>query len=79
MVGGEDGEVEVVDQVGTIAGEGGHPVSRANCSMSELEHVLESVCQYLPISEAEWDLGPQQHSRCHPELERTGDQLKKNQ
>jgi hypothetical protein len=58
------------------AGEGGHPVGRDNYSMSELEYLLESVCRYLPISGAEWDLVAQQHSRFHLELEITGDQLK---
>ena len=31
-------------------------MGRTNYSMSELEHMLESACQYLPILGAEWDL-----------------------
>ena len=38
------------------AGEGGHPVGRLNYSTQELEHMLESIHEYLPISGTEWDL-----------------------
>ena len=40
--------------------------------------MLESVREYLPISGLEWDLVAQCHMRFHPNLECTGDQLKKN-
>lgn len=43
----------------------------------ELEHMLESVHQYPPISGFGWDLADC-HSCFCPDLERTGDQLKKN-
>jgi len=59
------------------AGEGGHLVDRANYSVTELEHVLESIREHLPISGAEWDLVAEHHSRFHPDLERTADQWKK--
>jgi hypothetical protein len=39
--------------------------------------MLEFAREILPISGAEWDLVASQHSAFHPELERTGDQLKK--
>jgi hypothetical protein len=37
-----------------------------------LEHILESVCHYLPISGAMWDLVADCHSRFSPDLERMG-------
>jgi hypothetical protein len=45
--------------------------------MQELEHMLESIYEYLLISGTEWDLGADCHSRFHQELEMTSDQLKK--
>jgi len=59
------------------AGEGGRPVGSSNYSTKEVEHMLESIREYLPISGSEWDLVADRHSRFHPELERTADQLKK--
>ena len=44
---------------------------------TKVEHMLESIRQYLSLSGAEWDLAADHHSRYHPELERTGNQLKK--
>ena len=58
-------------------GEGGCPVGRSNYSNLEVEHMLESICENLPISGAELDLVADCHAQFHPELERTGDQLKK--
>ncbi|KAL3799247.1 hypothetical protein HJC23_012972 [Cyclotella cryptica] len=49
---------------------------QAGWAAEELEHVLESISEYLPISGAEWDLVADRHSQFCPELERTGDQLK---
>jgi hypothetical protein len=39
--------------------------------------MLEFVRDILPISGAEWDLVASRHAAFHPELGRTGDQLKK--
>jgi len=58
-------------------GEGGRQLGRTNYSSSELDHMLEFARELLPISGAEWDLVASRHSVFHPELERTGDQLKK--
>ncbi len=58
-------------------GEGGRQLGRTNYSRSELDHMLEFTREILPISGAEWDLVASRHSAFHPELERTGDQLKK--
>ena len=44
------------EEKAVVKGEGDHIVGRANYSVSELEHMLESVCQFLPISDIEWDL-----------------------
>lgn len=43
-------------------GESEHPAGRAHYSISELEHTLESVYCYLPISGAMWDLVADCHS-----------------
>ena len=40
--------------------------------------MLEIIHDILPISGAEWDLVASRHATYHPELERTGDQLKKS-
>jgi hypothetical protein len=39
--------------------------------------MLEIIRDILPISGAEWDLVAARHATYHPELDRTGDQLKK--
>ena len=52
-------------------------MGRANYSVTELEHMLESIQKHLPISGEKWDLVAERHSRFHPDLERTMDQLKK--
>jgi hypothetical protein len=59
------------------AGEGGHLEDRANYSVTELEHMRESIREHLPISGAEWDLVAEHHERFHLDLEGTADQLKK--
>jgi hypothetical protein len=41
--------------------------------------MLEFMHDIRPISGAEWDLVASHHAAFHPELGRTGDQLKKNQ
>ena len=46
-------------------------------SNSELLHMLEFACNILPIIGAEWDSVASRHAAFHPELGRTGDQLKK--
>ncbi len=58
-------------------GEGGRQAGRSNYSNNELIHMLEFVRDILPISGAEWDLVASRHAAFHPELGRTGDQLKK--
>ena len=50
---------------------------QSNYSPTEVEHMLESVREYLPVSGLEWGLVAQCHMRFHPDLEHTGDQLKK--
>ncbi len=52
-------------------------MARSNYSNSELLHTLEFARDILPISGAEWDLVASCHAAFHPELGRTGDQLKK--
>ena len=61
--GGEEG-VELLGQEGFVQG--------VSCPIQELEHMLESICEYLPISGAELDLVADTHSRFHPKLERSG-------
>jgi hypothetical protein len=58
---------------GGRGGKRGCLVVRANYSVTE----LESIREHLPISGVEWDLVVENHSRIHPDLERTGDQLNK--
>ena len=43
------------------AGEEGCPVGRSNYSTVEVEHMLESIRESLPISGAEWDLVADHH------------------
>ena len=54
-------------------------MGQSNYSPTEVEHMIESVTvrEYRPISVLEWDLVAHRHMRFHPNLERTGDQLKK--
>ena len=59
-------------------GEGGCQLGRTNYSSSELDYMLEFAREILPISGAEWDLVASRHSAFHPDLERTGNQLKQN-
>ena len=40
-------------------------------------HMIEFARNILPFSGAEWDLVASRHAAFHPELGRTGDQLKK--
>ena len=58
-------------------GEGGRQAGRSNYSNNKLMHMLEFARDILPISGAEWDLVALHHAAFHPELGRTGDQLKK--
>jgi hypothetical protein len=39
--------------------------------------MLECAREILPISGAEWDMVATRHATFHPDLDRTGDQLKK--
>jgi len=57
--------------------EGGRPMGRLNYTPTEIDHMLESVREYLPISGLEWELVAQRHMTFHPDQERMGDQLKK--
>lgn len=57
--------------------EGGRPMGRSNYSPTEVDHMLESIREYLPISGLEWELVAQRHMQFHPDNERSGDQLKK--
>ena len=58
-------------------GEVGCQEGRSNYSRIELDHMLEISRKILPISGAEWDLVAACHATFHPDLGRTGDQLKK--
>jgi hypothetical protein len=55
----------------------GRPIGRTNYSADEVEHMFDSIREYLPISGLEWELVAQRHMAFHPDQERTGDQLKK--
>ncbi len=48
-----------------------------NYSPDEIEHMLESVGEYLLIAGFEWDLVVQRHMLFHHDQERSGYQLKK--
>ena len=52
-------------------------MGRRNYSPTKVEHMLECVREYLPISGLEWDLVAQRHMRFCSDLEHTGDQFKK--
>jgi hypothetical protein len=49
----------------------------SNYAPTEIDHMLESVREYLPNPGLEWELVAQHHMTFHPDQERTGDQLKK--
>ena len=48
-----------------------------NYSAAQIDVLFETVHKVLPISGMEWDLVAICHSCFHPELDHTGDQLKK--
>lgn len=58
------------------SGWGGHHVRRTNCNASDIDHVWASICHYLPIFGAEFNLIVEHHCRFHPDLGSMGDQLK---
>ena len=58
-------------------GEGGRALGHSNYSAAELDVMLESIWEILPISGAEWDLFATNHLNYYGDLFRTGDQLRK--
>ena len=53
----EEGDEEgVLSQVGFGLVRGGSPVGQANNNVSEIEHFLESIRQFLPTIGTKWDL-----------------------
>ena len=52
-------------------------MGRSNYSTAELDEMLDSVCESLLISGAEWDLVAMHHLTYYGETPRTGDQLRK--
>ena len=58
-------------------GEGGRPPGRSNYSNDELDLLLESVREILPISGREWEEVATRHASYFADSRRTGEQLKK--
>jgi hypothetical protein len=56
---------------------GGRQQGRANYTRNELMRMLETAADVLPISGTEWDMVAATHYSYFPDLERSGDQLKK--
>ena len=54
------------------------PVKRGiNFSTTELETLLESIEERLPIGQMEWEIIEQSHSLLNPEQKRTVDSIKR--
>ena len=62
---------------GRRPGEDGQALGRSNYSAAELDVMLESVREILPISGAEWELVASRHLTYYGDVSRTGDQLRK--
>jgi hypothetical protein len=58
--------------------EGGHQLGRSNYIISELEYMLKSVRNIIPILGAEWDLVASCHETFHPTWDVLGTGWKKS-